>query len=82
MRVSTRSWILLVGSIPAPVTIASLRFASLDQRRAIARETKRILGFDPGLIPMMLFLLGIACFGAFLGSIVVDYFRSRIKKHV
>jgi hypothetical protein len=77
VKVSARSWVLLLGFIPAPITVVRLRVASLRQRQAIAMETRSLLGFDPGLIPMMLVLLGILCFVGFLVSIVADYFRTR-----
>ena len=77
MKVSVRSWALLLCSTMTPITVASFRLASLDQRRAIARATEHVFGLINGLVPMFTFFGGILCFIAFLVSIVFDYIHSR-----
>jgi hypothetical protein len=77
VRVSTRSWVLLFGFIPAPITVAYFRLASLEQRRALATRVRVVLGDFTGLAPDIFVLLGILCLFGFVASILVDYFRSR-----
>jgi hypothetical protein len=77
MTVSIRSRILLFGSTLAPITIVGLRFASALQYRAVASALRPLFGYATGLLPDISLLLGMACFAGFLGSLLVDYFRSR-----
>jgi hypothetical protein len=77
VTVSTRSRVLLVASAIAPITAVSLRVASRQQRRVIAADAKQLLGFDAGLLPMILTLLGILCFVGFPASLFTGYLRSR-----
>jgi hypothetical protein len=77
VKLSDRSWLLLLGSTLAPITVGSLRVASLEQRRFIAGYARWLLGFDAGLVPDILFFSGILCFTGFLLSLLFDYFHSR-----
>jgi len=77
VTVSSRSWALLVGSTLAPITIAALRYASLSQRRAIARAAEHFFGSITGIVPDFVFFGGILCFVGFLVSLMIDYLRSR-----
>ena len=77
MRVSSRSWVLFLGFIPALITVAYFRFASLDQRRGLAAQVRSVLSDFTGLVPNIFVVLGILCLFGFVVSIAVDYFRAR-----
>ena len=80
MKISTASWVLLLCSLMTPITVVSLRVASLDQRRAIARAAENVFGSITGIVPDFVFFGGILCFLAFFVSLMIDYLRSR-KTH-
>jgi|GEM_PF-6965962 len=77
MKVSTRSWVLLICSTMTPITVISFRLASLDQRRAIARAAEHVFGSITGIVPDFVFFGGILCFVGFVVSLMTDYVRSR-----
>jgi len=77
MKVSIRSWVLLLCSTMAPITVVSFRADSLAQRRTIAGLLNPIFGYGTGLVPMFTFFAGILCFVPFLVSLVFDYLRSK-----
>ena len=79
MRISNRSWILLVFSTATPITVISFRIATLEQRRAIAAATTSVVGPIAGILPDIVFMCGILCFTGFLISLLFDYLRSNRK---
>jgi len=72
-----RSWVLVLCSSITPIIVLSLRTATLDQRRAIATVTRSVIGPVAGIVPNILFFIGILCFIGFLFSLLLDYLHSR-----
>jgi hypothetical protein len=80
VTISTRSRLLLLWSTLAPITVVALRLTSLQDRRVIRVRAEALLPFDPGLLPDLVFMLGVLCFIGFLISILTDYFHARRRR--
>jgi hypothetical protein len=74
---SNRSWSLLICSTITPITVVSFRIATLDQRRTIAAAAGSVVGTVAGIVPDILFFIGILCFIGFLFSLLFEYFHAR-----
>ena len=74
---SNRSWSLLNCSTITPITVVSFRIATLDQRRTIAAAAGSVVGTVPGIVPDILFFIGILCFIGFLFSLLFECFHAR-----